>query len=122
MKYFDKFFEAVADWFMDFFLDPVYVLETSNGTIEVVSMNNQVFEPVMTTNEGDTTPSSNTGYAIVTLSEKLSAAVTTVTNKRAVITEAIADYYNKILTRVNLFDIEKEDQNYCLANPTWLTG
>ncbi len=38
MNYIDRLIEAAADWFMDFFLDPAYVVETSNGWVEAVSV------------------------------------------------------------------------------------
>ncbi len=36
MNYIDRLIEAAADWFMDFFLDPAYVVETSNGWVEAL--------------------------------------------------------------------------------------
>jgi hypothetical protein len=48
MKYIDKLIEATADWFMDFFLDPAYVVETSNGWIETVSVAAVTFAPEIT--------------------------------------------------------------------------
>ena len=36
MKYIDRLIEATADWFMDFFLDTTYVVETSNGWVEAL--------------------------------------------------------------------------------------
>jgi hypothetical protein len=51
MKYIDKLIEATADWFMDFFLDPAYVVEKFNGRVEAVSVSAVTFAPEITTIE-----------------------------------------------------------------------
>ncbi len=45
MRYLDKLLESLADWFMDYFLDPVYVVETTDGRFKTVSMSHTVVEP-----------------------------------------------------------------------------
>ncbi|GEM_PF-6240361 len=42
MRYLDKLLELLADWFMDYFLDPAYVVETTDGRFKTVSMSHRV--------------------------------------------------------------------------------
>ncbi len=122
MLHFDELIEKLADWFMDFFLDPVYVVETTSGRIEVVSMNNQMFEPVMAINDKDMTIFSDVGYTVTSLAENLSAIVTSGIKKTALLTRAVAHCYNNISTRVTLFDNVSDYRNFCVVYPKWLTG
>lgn len=51
MEYLDKIIEVLAEWFMDLFLDPVYVVENSARSVGAVSMARYIVDPAISIDE-----------------------------------------------------------------------
>ena len=123
MKYIDRLIEATADWFMEFFLDPAYVIaETGGATIEVVSIDEQVFEPVSMVNNDDNRVVSSAGSTLAALSEKLLDIFTDSVERIVALPISIANYYNNNISISTLsIDIKLYVSNNIWSSK-WLTG
>ena len=123
MKYIDRLIEVTADWFMEFFLDPAYVVvETGDATIEVVSIDEQVFEPVTMVNNDDNRVVSSAGSTLAALSEKLLDIFTDSVERIVALPISIANYYNNNISISTLsIDIKLYVSNNIWSSK-WLTG
>ena len=123
MNYIDRLIEAAADWFMDFFLDPAYVVvETGGATIEVVSISEQVFESVTMVNNDDNSVVSSAGSTLIALSEKLLDIFTDSVERIVALPISIANYYNNNISISTLsIDIKLYVSNNMWSSK-WLTG
>ena len=122
MKYMERLIEVAADWFMDFFLDPVYLVESSLARVEVVSMTAVTAEYVVTPVEPGMSVLLESEVKIVKQSQWINAFVIAVLMRIEGITIALINYFSPKHVRENVIKFVIQPFSLSIFSSRYLTG